>query len=75
MHDVHAAAHIEGNGFKRYHRIAETGVPSWRRGRPLFWFDKVAEIENVLLPLARDGRTVDMFVAHTRFYGSEGVEL
>lgn len=75
MDEIHPRSHIEGAGFQRYYRAAESGLPSWRRGRPLFWYAKVAEIENVLLPLARDGRTVDMLLAHTRFYGSDGTEL
>jgi hypothetical protein len=73
MDEVHSQ--VEAACFERYHRMVESGLPSWRRGRPLIWYGKVAEIENVLLPLARDGRRVDMVLAQTRFYGSDGTEL
>jgi hypothetical protein len=75
MGEAHPRAIVEGAGFARYIRAAETGQASWRRGRPLFWYDKVAEIENVVLPLARDGSGVDMLLIHTRFYASDGTEL
>lgn len=42
-------------------RIVASGVPRWRRGTPTLRDDKGFKVvEQVSLPLARDGRTVDM---------------
>lgn len=48
---------------KDYLTSMATGQPSWRRGKPLFVYDKeFQQVERVFLPLAADGRTVDMFL-------------
>jgi hypothetical protein len=62
----------------RLRRVADTGEPSWRRGKPkLFLAEKAdfTEIENIFLPLAADGRTVDMVLAYTVFFRSDGSEF
>ena len=49
------------------------GEVTWRRGRPWLQVDpEIYEIEQVLLPLARDGRTVDMLLAITVFIYAGG---
>jgi hypothetical protein len=51
------------------------GIPTWRRGRPWLHVDpNIYEIEQVLLPLAKDGRQVDMVLAITVFYYADGKE-
>jgi hypothetical protein len=47
--------------------VAERGEGVWRRGPPVVTHadDQVAEVEVTLLPLATDGRTVDMVLALT----------
>lgn len=47
--------------------VAERGEAVWRRGPPVVAHrdEGVAEIEVILLPLATDGRTVDMVLALT----------
>ena len=62
----------------RFRRVATTGEPSRRRGKPtLFLTDKAdfTEFENVFLPLARDGETVDMILSYSVFYRLDGTEL
>lgn len=61
--------------FVRYREVMETGVPSWRKGPPLFWHDKIGVIENVVLPLSETGRRVDQFLIETRFYRPDGIEI
>jgi len=61
--------------FTRYREVAETGVPSWRKGPPMFWHDKVGVIENVILPLSETGRRVDHFLIESRFYRPDGEEI
>lgn len=49
--------------------VAESGQPNWRRGKSLIRFEKdYAELERLYLPLADDGKTVDMILAITVFY-------
>lgn len=47
--------------------------PSYRKGKPRFAYNSsAAELERLLLPLAGDGRSVDMLLGFTIFYDSEG---
>jgi hypothetical protein len=49
------------------------GEPTWRRGRPFIHVDpEVYEIEQVVLPMARDGRTTDMLLCITVFFRDDG---
>jgi len=49
------------------------GEVTWRRGRPWLQVDpEIYEIEQVLLPLAKDGRTVDVLLAITVFIYAGG---
>ena len=48
--------------------VVETGTPSWRRGPSLIVPEKtVMTLERLYLPLASDGRTVDMVLGLTIF--------
>jgi hypothetical protein len=61
--------------FKRYRTVVFDATPSWRRGRPMFRQDEhVAELENLILPLAADGETVDMLLILTVRYTTAGTE-
>src|SRR3546814_812933 len=48
----------------RYEAVAEGHIPSWRRGEP--FLDQrsrdIATLENLLLPLATDGRVADILL-------------
>lgn len=70
-----AHPHIRGNTqlFDRYRGVVETGVPSWRKGKPLLWTNRdIGTIEDLLVPLAMDGRTVDILCACTVLYRPDG---
>ncbi len=59
------------NFYHRFRMVCEDRQPSWRRGPPgLFFLHKVdiLEIENLFLPLAQDGETVDMLCCLTITY-------
>lgn len=62
--------------FDRYRRVVEEATPSWRKGRPVMEHDRFyVSLENILLPLASDGETPDVILAHTVFYRLDGQEL
>jgi hypothetical protein len=45
----------------------------WRKGKPRIWAHRdFGEIENVLLPLAADGVTVNILLAYTVLYRPDG---
>lgn len=47
--------------------------PSYRKGKPRFAFNSgAASLERLLLPLAGNGRDVDILLGFTVFYDSEG---
>lgn len=60
--------------YKRYQYVVETHQPSWRRGAP--YLDQQSRLltvlENIVLPLAGDGSTVDVLLCLTRIYGPRG---
>jgi hypothetical protein len=59
--------------FDRYRAVVETGAPSWRKGQPQLWQHRDFDlIENLLLPLAKDGRTVDMLCCFSVLYRQDG---
>jgi hypothetical protein len=56
--------------------VVETGKPSWSRGLSKMRPEKnYYELERVRLPLASDGKTVDMILSLTVFFDSEGNEI
>ncbi len=57
----------------RYRAVVETGVPSHRRGRIRFWrHHDYREIENLVVPFAADGRSVDILAVLTVLHGTDG---
>jgi hypothetical protein len=63
--------------FPSYIAVAVTGQPEWRRGPPHFasYIDRCKELERLFLPLAADGRTVDMILTTTLFFDPAGREI
>jgi hypothetical protein len=58
--------------YRDYVRLAVEGEASFRRGPPAFHTDKrFVSLQRLLLPLARDGRIVDMLLAVTVYMGAE----
>lgn len=62
--------------YARYERVAKTGVPSRRKGTALLWRNRDHRaIENILLPLAADGTTVDIIMVYTVIFRIDGSEV
>jgi hypothetical protein len=63
--------------FPSYMRVATEGLHDWRRGAPHFagYIDRCRELERVFLPLAADGRNVDMILAINVFFDVVGEEI
>jgi hypothetical protein len=60
---------------ERYRRVVETGIPSWRRGPPRLSIRlDFNVIENIVLPFATDGETVDMLLVLTAFHSGQPSE-
>jgi hypothetical protein len=76
LDDVHGG-HPNGAALlDEYRRVVETGQPSWRRGTPhVVPEPECATVEVLRLPLARDGRTVDMLLCLNLYFGAAGREV
>jgi hypothetical protein len=60
----------------RYRKVVETAEPSRRRGTAKIWLhDDYREIENVVLPLASDGKNVDMLMVLTVLHRHDGTSV
>lgn len=60
----------------RYRYVSETGRPTWRRGRTLWLRDPIhRRVENCFVPLAADGKTVDMIFAYGVIFDDLGREI
>jgi hypothetical protein len=69
MDDVHPAVSQTPGYLDRYRAVVEEKIPSWRRGTPQLWTNKrYGTLENMVVPLAHDGVTVDILVALTVFH-------
>jgi hypothetical protein len=56
-----------------YDGVVSSREPEWRRGKPILkHLQFIAELERVKLPLAEDGRNVDMILCMTIFYLMDG---
>jgi len=57
--------------------VVAEGRHDWRRGAPHFagFIDRCVELERVFVPLASDGKTVDIIVTITAFFDAAGVEI
>lgn len=68
-----AAKDTEPGDYARFRRVVDSGVPDWRRGKPTLSLvhKDFVEIERLVLPLASDGRTVDILLVGTIFHDGE----
>jgi hypothetical protein len=58
---------------KDFARVVEERKPRWRRGNPTLRRDKdFKTVEQIFLPLARDGRNVDMVLNLTVYMNANG---
>lgn len=56
--------------------VVQDGTPGWRSGTPRFWhLREFLSLERIYLPLASDGREVDMILALTVFVDRFGNEF
>lgn len=68
-----AHANFIGHPYYAHYLRVCAGHASWRRGRPGFHVHAdYYEMERVMLPLARDGATVDMILAITVYFDKSG---
>jgi hypothetical protein len=73
--DVHPHLRGDGEAFGRFDAIARRGVATYRYGRIVaLHHKKHLNVENCMVPLARDGKTVDMIVACSVLYQIDGRE-
>jgi hypothetical protein len=61
--------------FERYRLVVDTGMPDRRRGRRRMALEKANEVENLVVPLATDGRNPDILVVCSVLYDMAGREL
>jgi hypothetical protein len=59
---------VASDVYADYVLVAEKGVPSYRKGHASYHAPDYKELERVMLPLAGDGRTVDMIMAITVYF-------
>ena len=73
MHDVFE--HFENTATcKDLRKAVSDGCPRWRRGSPTMRYDKDFKVvEQISLPLASNGKTVDIVLNLSLFFDSEGV--
>ena len=77
LDDVHARPDGTAPVFPSYDAVVAEGRHDWRRGAPHFagFIDRCVELERVFVPLASDGKTVDIIVTITAFFDAAGVEI
>ncbi len=77
LDEAHAKPGGEKPVFPSYERVVRDGVPDWRRGPPHFagFIDRCTAMERVFLPLAADGRTVDIILTVSVFFDDTGNEI
>jgi hypothetical protein len=73
LDEAHPHLTVTANGSARFHHIADTGKPTYPKGPVTFVHHKDDRIvENCILPMARDGASVDMIVGCSVLYRSTG---
>jgi hypothetical protein len=73
--DVHPRLKENPAHLERYRFMVESGQPTYRKGGVNFAHKREHEhVENCIVPLARDGKTVDMIAACSVLYRSDGRE-
>lgn len=76
MDEAHPHLLAHKHYFDRYQEVVGTRIPSRRRGPARMWtHHDYREIENVILPLASDGTTVDVLLVMTVMYRLDGTSF
>lgn len=76
LHEVHPENNLKPFVDARYRYMADTGSETWRRGGSI-WDREPRHliVENCLMPLAKDARTVDMIFGISVVFDSAGKEM
>jgi hypothetical protein len=76
LDDVHPRLKENPAHLDRYCYVVANGQPAYRKGAVNFAHKREHErVENCVVPLARDGRTVDIIAACSVLYRSDGREF
>lgn len=76
LDDVHPRFKENPAFLKRFHRMVTAGCATYRKGKVNFAHKREHEhVENCVVPLARDGRTVDILAACSVLYDFSGREI
>ncbi len=64
------------HNYGEYKRVVESGTPVCSLGRPILNYEPTyTKRERLILPLARDGRTVDMVLCRMVVFSTDGREM
>jgi PAS domain len=75
LDDVHPRLKENPGLLERFHHMVANGEPTYRKGRVNFSHKREHEcVENCMVPLAADGRMVDIVAACSILYRSDGRE-
>ena len=67
--DESFASFLTNPTYTDYVQVAQSGIPSYRSGTPLYHLDKKhVRMERIMLPLAGAGKTIDMMLAITVYF-------
>lgn len=73
LREAHPLSSDDPAAFRFMAEVAQSKQPRWFRGKPrLDHYKDVAELENLILPLASDGQVVDVLLGMTKFYRVDG---
>jgi hypothetical protein len=73
--EVHPHLRHDPEAIGRFNEIVQSGVATYRKGAVLILHQEDHRIvENCIVPLARDGKTVDILVACSILYDRHGQE-
>ena len=76
LDEVHPQSQSNRELRDRLRYVIETGRPTWRKGPVMWQRDPLhSTVENCIVPLSRDGRTVDKLIALSVVYDAKGRAL
>jgi hypothetical protein len=74
--EVHSHPHDECETYGRFYKAVHDRAATYRRGNLVGIYNKEhVGVENCIVPMARDGRTVDLLIAFSALYHRDGREV